>query len=345
MKKALLNHCVDAEEARLYDFVNACNIIETDRVSTMGVDNKGRFFINKSFYESEKKFIIGLILHESLHIYFDHVNRKKEHHRIANIAQDIVINNMVDVYGYDLPDSACTYESIGVPRALKTSDEIYEYLLKNAPPEDINPEHGLPDEETDEHGDIEELKRVAGVIASDMHYQVHKASEAEHKFNDKPQLIKSINMILGKVLAPEFIRSYTRPPRHRSAGLLLPSSRAIIRKPSLSIYLDVSGSMQGGNINKSLGILKDLHTPLSAYNLKKYIFNTKTEFVDSYDDISTGGGTSFESFHENDNSDVAIIITDCEFPFDFLERHNKTKVIIISMGAAQHINRCEVFNA
>jgi len=347
MKNTLLNICVEAEESRLYDFIAACHIIETDRVPTAGVNRLGQFFINRSFYEKEKDHMVGLILHESLHIYFDHVNRKHDNHRIANIAQDIIINDLVMQYGYTLPNGGCTYETVKVPRTLKTSDEIYEYLMQNAPPEDmqitLELSHTLPEDCEIVEVDAEELQRLVKSIFTDSEYKKQEAIKERCSFNSKSSLVQSIDRVLGRFLKPEFSRTYTRPSRFRQTGVMIPSSRAIVRKPSLSIYLDVSGSMGGSNISKALGVMEDLNNTLIAYNQSRYLFNTSTVAVDNYKKVETDGGTSFNSFHSTDSSDVALIITDCEFSFDFLEHHKKKKVIIISIGKHMPLQNCEVF--
>ena len=80
-----------------------------------------------------------------------------------------------------------------------------------------------------------------------------------------------------------------------------------------------------------MGILNDLKNYLTAYRLKFFSFNTETERLDNFDKIEFGGGTEFAKFHHEDDSDVVIIITDCEFSFDFLKSHNRKKVILINV--------------
>lgn len=344
MKTILLTHCIENEEARLYDFVASCNVIVSDDIPTMGVDNKARLYVNPDFYQNNVEHIIGLLLHESLHIFFDHVNRDYENKEVANVAMDIIINDLVFSRGYTLPEPACTYEAFNVPNNLKTTDEVYEYLLENNIECGNSLSHDTP-ETDDSDGDIESIEKISEIIANDVTYEKQLASEKEHALPKKSYLIESINMILGKILEPEFNRSYARPPRFQMDNILMPASRAITRKPCISIYLDTSGSMFGENIEKALGILNDINGVLKQYSLKRYVFDTKTEEVESYDEVFTGGGTEFNKFHETDNSDVVLIITDCEFSFDFLSSHNRKKVIVISMEDSTPIPKCEVFSA
>jgi predicted metal-dependent peptidase len=349
MKKELLYHCLEAEEARLYDFVSACNVIETDRIPTACINNKGQLFINRMFYEDVKDHIIGLILHESLHVYFDHVNRKYENPRVANVAHDIVINNLILNIGYSLPSQPCTYESCDVPTSLKTSDEIYEYLMENMPDEDLmdmlEEAHSMPDDDNYEEGDVETINAIASSMMSDIEYRIEQNKRQQYNVKEKSNIVKSIDRVLGRFLKPDFKRTYTRPSRHQSQDVLLPSSRAIVHKPTLSIYLDVSSSMDGNNIDKAFGVLNDLQTTLAAYKQQKFIFNTHTKEVDGYDVAQIGGGTCFERFHDNDHSDVVLIITDCEFSFNFLEGHNRKSVIVLALTHVEPIKNCEVFSA
>lgn len=354
MQKELLLDCIEAEEARLYDFVKASKVIETEDVSTFAVDNKGHLYVNRAFYEDNKEYVIGVLLHESLHIYFDHVNNDYDHKIVANIAFDVIINDMVMGVGYSLPKGAVTYETCEpqVPRIYKTSDEVYNFLIDNMAdiPEElidaVFEAHATPEKDmvVSEEGTQEQVQ-AAKAVAMDIQERLDKAVKHKYGMNNKGGIQKSINNILGSFLAPEFHRTYTRQPRFRATNLLTPSSRAIVRKPTLSIYLDVSSSMGGDNISKALGLLDDLGTMLLEYKTNKFIFNTGTYRVEDYSDIHTNGGTSFSKFHPDDAADAVIIVTDCEFSFNFLESHDRKKVIIVSLGGSQDLNNCEVFYA
>lgn len=356
MKELLLNHCVEAGEARLYDFVNVSKIIVTDSIPTMGVSKGGRFFINKSFYKDNIQHIIGLILHESLHVYFNHVEERYEHPLIANLAMDVVINNQIDKIGYSLPDTKVTYESLDVPRTLKTTKEIYEYLLERADKisqevyELCEQEHDLDqlDQQQQQGQESEQQKqdqkKIAAVIAHNVEYTLFKRNERLCQIEKRRDFVQSIEKTLGSFLTPEFHRTFARPRRYRPDNLLLPASRSHVLKPSISIYLDVSGSMEGDNIKLAYGVLNELDKVLNHYHVSYFTFNTNTEKVDDYSSVTVGGGTDFQSFHADDSADVVLVITDCEFSFDFLEEHKRKKVIVLNIeGNTHNLRRCEVY--
>lgn len=327
MKAKLLDACIDAEEAALYNFVNKCKVIESTVVPTIGINRNGCLYINPDFLLKNEQHIIGLLLHEAMHIYFDHVNRYHKNHTLANIAQDIVINNLIT---YSLPSTAVTYESLNVPRTLRTSDEIYEWLLENAP-ENLQDDHTLtPD---DDNGDSEQQERLdaAQEVVNEIVNSQREYERQKYSLPEKSKITKYLETVLGRFLKVEYTRSFARQPRVRISGVILPASRGYVYKPSLSIYLDVSGSMEGERASESLGILEDVSQFLTAYRRKNYIFNTETNVISSFDKLAFGGGTCFESFHPSDDSDMVIIITDCEFEFDFLKNHKRKKVIVIDV--------------
>jgi len=82
-------------------------IKETDMISTVGVTKDFELLYNKHFIENlDKDEVKGVLLHELLHIALEHIrrigNRNKE---LCNIAQDIIINNIIVKSNYKLPQN------------------------------------------------------------------------------------------------------------------------------------------------------------------------------------------------------------------------------------------------
>lgn len=348
MKQKLLDQCIEAEEARLYDYISASNVVVTEKLHTMAVDKRNNLFINRGFAEENWKFIIGLLLHEAMHVHFEHVNESYEYPVIANIAQDIVINELINRIGYDLPENAATYASTDVPTSLRTSAEIYEYLVKHA---DKIPAAVLefakdshPTDEQTATDSTDSVKKAAGKLASDILCRIEMEAAEKYALPKRRSLIESISRTLGRFLQPEFTRTFARPARYAAKGMLRPATRGHVTKPSIALYLDISGSMEGSSIEKAMGVYKDLDTHLRVFNRQYFTFNTETNHVRNFDSIKVSGGTEFESFHEADTADVVMIITDCELSFEFLEQHTRKKVIVISIGRTEDIRNCEVYS-
>lgn len=84
--------------------ISSFRIVYTDLIDTMGVDKYARLIINPKFVVENQNCIMGVIVHEVLHIFFGHTSdvRSKlaytddaEHNKIANIAEDCAINQFI----------------------------------------------------------------------------------------------------------------------------------------------------------------------------------------------------------------------------------------------------------
>ena len=121
---------------------------------TMCVDRHGNIDISEEFITNlVEDEIEGCLCHEVLHVVFDHLNRWKSHGydenpAIANIASDIVVNDIVIANGFQLPDGCvmvdtnhnCNLKTFGIPYTVKGCDqkcldEVYNELLKVVPPQ------------------------------------------------------------------------------------------------------------------------------------------------------------------------------------------------------------------
>lgn len=98
--------------------MSSFRIVYSDLVPTMGVDKYARLMINPAFVVKEQAHIKGLLIHETLHVFFGHTSdtRSKlaytdnvEHNKIANIAEDCAINQFISE---SLPDGAITPNSL-----------------------------------------------------------------------------------------------------------------------------------------------------------------------------------------------------------------------------------------
>lgn len=80
-------------------------MIETEDVPTMGVDAKGNCYFNSKFVESmSEPEVKGVVCHEIMHVVLEHLkNLLGRHPQVANIAQDLVINDILQSNQLALP--------------------------------------------------------------------------------------------------------------------------------------------------------------------------------------------------------------------------------------------------
>jgi len=113
-------------------------------VPTMGVNPKGTLFFNEEWVNSlSQDQIEGVLCHEVMHCALQHFTRNEERNKmLANIAQDIVINDMIVESGLELPSGDCVpnnhiaqiweAEILDVHKKCNEEvyDELYQYIKK-----------------------------------------------------------------------------------------------------------------------------------------------------------------------------------------------------------------------
>jgi len=116
----------------------AMDLIESDSLSTMGVDKYWRMYFNPKFTEAQSHDTLkGLLLHEMLHLLRDHSGRAKsygitrETHELWNIAVDMEINDDIKEEGWELPDGLFYPGTFGCEDN-KCAEEYYEKIYKKA---------------------------------------------------------------------------------------------------------------------------------------------------------------------------------------------------------------------
>ena len=145
--------------------ISSFRIVYSDLLPTMGVDKYARLMINPKFVMENEAYIKGVIIHETLHVFFGHTSdtRSKlaytedtEHNKIANIAEDCAINQFISE---NLPESAITPGTLskmlnGVYVEYGQSAEFYyDLIVNNMPEEKENKGNGKG--EGDKEGDGE----------------------------------------------------------------------------------------------------------------------------------------------------------------------------------------------
>lgn len=123
--------------------ISSFRIVYSDLLPTMGVDKYARLMINPRFVMENEAYIKGVIIHETLHVFFGHTSdtRSKlaytddaEHNKIANIAEDCAINQFISE---NLPEGAINPNTLskmlnGVyVEYNKSAEEYYDLIVNN----------------------------------------------------------------------------------------------------------------------------------------------------------------------------------------------------------------------
>lgn len=134
--------------------ISSFRIVYSDLLPTMGVDKYARLMINPKFVMENEAYIKGVIIHETLHVFFGHTSdtRSKlaytedaEHNKIANIAEDCAINQFISE---NLPEGAINPGTLskmlnGVYVDYnKSAEEYYDLIVENMEKEKENKGNG-----------------------------------------------------------------------------------------------------------------------------------------------------------------------------------------------------------
>lgn len=115
-------------------------LVENEHCQTMGVTQKMELFYNPKFVELlTNNELVGVLVHEVLHIaYVHHLRVKSRERTLWNIATDIVINNCVLAQNFELPkhgliptNNSITLGTITIENIdQKSAEQIYDEILK-----------------------------------------------------------------------------------------------------------------------------------------------------------------------------------------------------------------------
>jgi len=317
-------------------FGNCClsiKYVEVDesKLATMGVDGLNCYYNPKFVAEIDDNELKGVLLHEILHLIFDHLGRRKQDYIpfIWNVATDYKVNSTIVSAGmYKLPKGAL-YDS---QYNGDTAEIVYDKLMEEAEDEVKNKAEGGEGDFRDFHGDTntEETQAVKEMVVKS--YEALSSTERGNVPAEVKRIIQEIKE--PKVNWREFIRatitdvfqrtdfSFARGNRNYIRhGLWLPSLTGEENK-TIVIAVDTSGSI-------TPDILSDFAAETSsllALADKSYVLScdaTVHEVADlnKYSDIlkeakfSGGGGTSFSPVFDKVNQlglnpDVLVYLTD-----------------------------------
>lgn len=338
LKEQLLIKCEAEQNYHVIPFIK--NLKPVAYKKSIAYVQKGKPFIYVNWGKFIKDFTIsecyGIINHEFLHLIYNHLDYDKKieniDNNIHNIAADIIINDYLLDNKYNLPKFALTRKS--VEKSLKTtllgktSLELYYEILAlkekhSLPPVDGDLRINENDQADPQDGILEdELWDVLEGAKDDLNAKLAEIVES----NTPTNIFDFLFTKIGKLIKRDITRTYTRPNRRDYD--LMPYNRNTTYIPKISIFVDVSGSMELKPFT-IFSKLKRMHRILKDYNVDYYSFNSKIKLLNNIDLISMGGGTNIKKVIQYPtDDDLKIIITDCESDYD--TDYNRKKTIIIS---------------
>ncbi len=305
---------------------------------TDGVNKRyGRDFMSKLTDEE----IVGVVLHEALHVMLKHIPRHrdlmKENARLANIAMDYVVNDIImnveDKKLCKLPKGAC-YDPMFHDWSVR---RVYEYLKQEM---DNGGGGGRPQESMDEHGDEliesmepDELEKFGQKVDE----AIHQGGTLAGRFGVKiPRVIQDLMKpeIDWREVLQDFWSAHVRGAdeftwrrfnKNRVAdGYYLPSTiNETIGEVILAV--DTSGSIDNTDIAKVASRIQELCDTLPPERIRVLWWDTEVHgeqiFEGNYSEITRmlkpmgGGGTragcvSDYIVKNNLNADCMIVFTD-----------------------------------
>jgi predicted metal-dependent peptidase len=321
----------------------------------------GRAFMEKLSDEE----IAGLVLHENLHVLLKHIPRHrdlmKENGRLANIAMDYVVNDIIIEINKShpklasLPDN-CFYDPMFHGWSVR---RVYEYLKKEC---ESGKGGGRPQESFDEHDDqpYEGMtEEQQGQAKRDVDDAIHQGGILAGKFGAKiPRVIKELMapQVDWREVLQEFWVSAVRGSdeltwrrfnKHRLADdYYLPSSiNETVGEVILAI--DTSGSISNDDIGKVATHIRELCESVTPERIRVLWWDTKVHgeqvFEGNYENITSllkpmgGGGTRVSSvsdyiLNKNLTADCVIVFTDGHLEDDIKWRVDIPALWLITQG-------------
>lgn len=307
--------------------------ISIDTGIPTGATNGKWIKLNPEFVlkQSQNK-LLGLILHEVLHVAFEHIVRCLEHNldnKLFNMAGDYYINLFLVNKGFDLPDGGLLDRKY---QGMSTM-QIYEDLKKNPPPAgqqdrfemDIStdvPDDMDADSLSQEIQDIV-LKAAIQAQASDDYGSVPADLQRKIEEITNPKL--PWNVILMNYMS-EYMKddySMNRPNRRFQPDWYLPTQHSEAMGELVS-GTDVSISMTDKQLSDWHGELRGIWNMLQPKKLKSMSFDVEVHENETYEIgdyipefiMHGGGGTDVRpliQYLKENNPELCVIFTDGHF--------------------------------
>lgn len=324
----------------------------------------------------------AILFHEVLHFTHKHISRAMdmgitlpEDLKLANIAQDIAINQFIK----NLPDGCVKVEMFktkdGTPFPLKDTFEVYYRLLKQGaeqaanggkdPNEEVLKKFGqgelsLVDVHLGDESQMteEEQKAMLEEIAKTINRTVEKTKYGKSKVPMEVQdLLKEIDAQINGLNYKKILRevmkkklasnnrtnTWNRPSKR--FGNISPGTK-LDALPECAIFVDTSGSISHTEINEFLRVIDGFLTAgsrkckIGLWHTKLYHMSKYKKGQDFNDLGIQGGGTDvtevLEYIHKN-QPNLSIILTDAEYYHNFHKKMISDVIWVVSKnGRFEH---------
>ena len=309
--------------------------------------------------------IAGVVLHENLHVLLKHIPRHrdlwKENRRLANIAMDYVVNDIITDIGKKYPDlvslpNGCFYDPMFHGWSVR---RVYEYLKKEC---EGGKGGGRPNESFDNHDDAEvegmTPEQIEG-LGKEIDEAIHQGGILAGKFGAKiPRVIKDLMQpeINWREVLQDFWTAHVRGAdeftwrrfnKNRLAdGYYLPSTvNESVGEVILAI--DTSGSIGNDDIAKVASRIQELCDTLPPERIRILWWDTEVHgeqvFEGNYSNIASllkpmgGGGTRATCVadyinKQGLNADCMIVFTDGHLESDLNWQTSIPTVWLIKEG-------------
>lgn len=307
---------------------------------TAATDGIG-LWINPGFaQELNDKELLGLLLHEVLHVGFQHMDRCNSaglEQDIYNEAADYTINNFIDNRGFILPKEALINHDWDKLSTRQIYDLIKDQPRSNIPMDVILSEDGNPGESKNGASQAEKRETVITNIV--------KAVTQAKLSNDYGSVPGEIARLVKELCEPkvpwqsllhnfafDFAKndySWSRPNKRYWPEFYLPRlHNQEVRQ--ITVAIDVSGSINQMQVDEFMAEIRYIWDILNPSKLRLMFFDIRItvdktfEEGDSIDNLQIfgGGGTHIGPVIETlieDDPDFAIILTDGEFSMPYLK--------------------------
>lgn len=294
-----------------------------ESISTAAVDGK-TVYLNPDFWMAQnKEQQIGLLLHETMHVVYMHLDRKADRdHTQWNIAGDHVINLMLLERGFKLPNGGLHDPQY---RGMAT-EQVYN-LLPKTPPSNFTPDILPPAEGMD-----------AGELQAEVEQILVRAKIRSEQENDKPGTIPGdIEIFLQKLLKPKLpweklLRqwlnkftqsdySFKRPNRRFMPDHYLPSLYSIALA-DLAVAVDTSGSVSDKDFNRFVSEIAGIFRMVKPKRITLIQFDTK---IHSVDEVRSFSDLMKVKFHGRGGTDIGEVI-------DWANQHKPDGLLMFTDG-------------
>lgn len=343
-----------------------------ENVPTAYTDGKNKRYGRQFFEKLSEPEQTGLVLHENGHVFLQHIPRHrdliKEDSRLANVAMDYVINDIIVEISKKAPDLIKLpkgglydpkYHDWSVREVFNDLRQEMDKRKKNGGSGGKNPEDLKPLDEHDDQPVQEATPEELRELADEINEAIQQGAMLAGKFGAKiPRVIKDLMepKVSWRDELREFITSTTRG-RDEYTWRKLNRRRMVddIYLPTLEsekvgeivVAIDTSGSIDGRQLDEFAAELVSICDVVSPDKVRVLWWDTEVHgeqiFTDNYDGIAHmlkpqgGGGTTVSCVSEFINkegitADCVIVFTDGHVEDDIKWKVNSPTLWLVTQA-------------